>query len=188
MFPTDPHRQYQVKAPKIFPQKIVKQLIRMDKTNQEAKLFKLGIQIFLTDDEFESFYDKKGTYIVAFKIFSVDSIVTTKSKHKPLDENLKDVQKISMNSKYIETKLDTSFNTFKEAIAKTPYTINECWLNTLMDVYGDSLMASNKREIINREKILQILGKTEETVKDGISVNHILPFFKKYNLLTIESL
>jgi hypothetical protein len=182
MFPTDPHRQYQVKAPKIFPQKIVKQLIRMDKTKQEAKLFKLGIQIFLTDDEFESFYDKKGNYIVAFKIFSVDSITESKSKHKPLDENLKDVQKISMNSKYIETKLDTSFNTFKEAIAKTPYTINECWLNTLMDVYGDSLMASNKREIINREKILQILGKTEETVKDGISVNHILPFFKKYNL------
>jgi hypothetical protein len=87
-----------------------------------------------------------------------------------------------MNNKYIETKFDTSFNTFKEAIAKTPYTINECWLNTIIDVYGDSLMSSNKRQVVNRDKILQIIGKTEDTVKDGISVNDILPFFKMYNL------
>jgi hypothetical protein len=176
MFPKDPHRQYQVKAPKIFPQSIVKQVIRRDMTKKEAKLFKLGTQIFLTDDEFNEFYDKKVQYIVAFKIFTVDSIEPAKSKHKPLDKSLKDIQKISMNNKYIETKFDTSINTFKEAIAKTPYTINECWLNTIIDVYGDSLMSGNKRQVVNREKILQTIGKTEETVKDGISVNDILPF------------
>ena len=158
MFPKDPHRQYQVKAPKIFPQRIVKQIVRVDKTKQEASLFRLGIKILLTDDEFNELYDKKGRYIVAFKIQSVDRIEPTKSRHKPLDKNLKDIQKISMNNKYIETKFDTSFNTFKEAIAKTPYTINECWLNTIIDVYGDSLMSGNKRQVVNREQILQIIG------------------------------
>jgi hypothetical protein len=134
-------------------------------TKKEAKLFKLGSQIFLTDEELNEFYDKKGQYIVAFKIFTVDSIEPAKSKHKPLDKNLKDIQMISMNKKHIETKFDTSFNTFKEAVAKTPYTINECWLNTIIDVYGDSLMSGNKRQVVNREKILQIIGKQKKLSK-----------------------
>ena len=45
-------------------------------------------------------------------------------------------------------------------------------------VYGDSLMSGSKRQVVNREKILQIIGKTEETVKYGISVNDILPFLR----------
>ena len=50
-------------------------------TKKEAKLFKLGAQIFLTDDEFNELYDKKGQYIVAFKVFTVDSIEPAKSKN-----------------------------------------------------------------------------------------------------------
>ena len=59
---------------------------------------------------------------------------------------------------------------------------NECWLNTLQDVYGDTLMSSKKREVVNRAKILEVIGKTEETVKDGVSVQDVMPFFEKYNL------
>ena len=58
MFPSDPNRQYEVKAPKIFPQSIVKRVVRIDKTKQEARLFKLGIKILLTDGNFENLYDK----------------------------------------------------------------------------------------------------------------------------------
>ena len=129
MFPKDSHRQYQVKAPKIFPQSIMRRVVRRDRTKREANLFKLGIKIFSTDEEFAELFDKKGHYIIAFKIFSADSIEPTKSKHKPLEKNLKDAQKMSMNCKYIKTNIDTSFDTFVEAIAKKHHVVNECWLN-----------------------------------------------------------
>ena len=184
MFPQDPHRQYQVKAPKTFPQNIVKRVVGIDKTKKEANLFRLGIKILLTDGEFEHLYDSlvSGFGIVGFKIFTVDSIDSSKSKHKPLDKNLKDSLKISMNNKYMKTEIDTSFDTFVEAIAKKNHVKNECWINTIVDVYGDSLMSSTRKERVNREKILQIINKTEETVKNGISVKDIKPFFEKYRL------
>ena len=182
MFPKDPVRELQVKAPKVFPVHLIKRVIRSDK-KKEQRLFKVALQIFLTDDKFKELYDKtRSADIVAFKIVKVDYVDASKSKHKPLEADLKDSQKISINNKYMETRLDTTFKTFKEAIAKTPYVINECWLNTLGEVYGNSLMSNNKRELVNREKILQILGKTEENIKKGISVNAVLPFFQKYRL------
>ena len=53
---------------------------------------------------------------------------------------------------------------------------------TIQDVCGDTLMSSKKREVVNRAKILEIIGKTEETVQDGISVKDVMPFFEKYCL------
>jgi hypothetical protein len=32
------------------------------------------------------------------------------------------------------------------------------------------------------EKILQVLGRTEENIKDGLSIKEVLPFFEKYKL------
>ena len=122
---------------------------------------------------------KQGSYVVAFKIFSVDTIVESKSKHNPLSKKLKNAApKISVHNKYIETKLNTCFNTFKEALAYPHYVNNECWLNTIQDVYGDTLMSSKKREVVNRAKMLEVIGKTEETVKDGVSVEDVMPFLK----------
>ena len=146
MFPTDPHRQYQVKAPKIFPQSIVKRVVKTDQTKQEARLFKLGIKIFLTDGNFAHLYDKltSGFGIVGFKIFTVDSIEPTKSRHKPLEKNLKDLHKISMNNKCMYTMVYDDFDTFVEAIAKKNHVRNECWLNSIVDVYGDTLMSEKK--------------------------------------------
>lgn len=181
MFPKEPHRQLHVKAPKVFPVHLTKQVIRSD-SKKQLRFFRAGITIFLTDDEFKDLYDKKGHYITAFKIFTVDSIDTSKSQHKPLEKKLKSGEKVSINNKYIETTVDTSFDTFVEAIAKKNHVRNECWINTLVDVYGDTLMSNRKREVVNREKILEIIGKTEESIKEGISVKDVQPFFEKYRL------
>ena len=35
---------------------------------------------------------------------------------------------------------------------------------------------------MTRETILEILGRTEEGIKDGLSTKEVLPFFKKYKL------
>ena len=61
---------------------------------------------------------------------------------------------------------------------------NECWINALYEIYGDSLLRTNKQQryVITRAKILEIIGKTEENVKEGITWKEILPFFVKYDI------
>ena len=39
-----------------------------------------------------------------------------------------------------------------------------------------------KRNLITREIILEILGKTEDNIKEGLSITDVLPFFVKYRL------
>ena len=73
-------------------------------------------------------------------------------------------------------------STFKEAIENKNYTKNECWINTIYDFYKDTLLSDKRRKHISRETILNDIGMTEETIKQGISVNKIVLFFKKYNL------
>ena len=41
---------------------------------------------------------------------------------------------------------------------------------------------NKKRNVLTRDKLLAILNKTEETVKLGISVKDVLPFFLQYRL------
>jgi len=73
-------------------------------------------------------------------------------------------------------------DTFKEAIENNNYTKNECWLNSISDFYGDNLLSDKRRKHITRETILNDIGMTEETIKNGISLNKIVVFFQKYNL------
>jgi len=51
-----------------------------------------------------------------------------------------------------------------------------------LDIYKDTLFASHKREPLTRANLSSIIGKTEETVKDGISITSLLPFFEKYRI------
>ena len=73
--------------------------------------------------------------------------------------------------------------TFKDAISKGNYQKDECFINSIFDFYGDNLMrADKKRNVINRATILQTIGKTEENIKDGLSIEDVLPFFIKHKL------
>jgi len=95
----------------------------------------------------------------------------------------RDTTKISRRFSYLTTELDLSKDTFKEAIQYKQYIQNECWINTLYDFYGDNLLSQDKkRNYISRSMILEIIGKTEENVKEGISIHDMLPFFEKFRL------
>ena len=85
---------------------------------------------------------------------------------------------------YISTELDLSQKTFKDSIAtKKHYMENECWINALYDFYGDNLLSQDKkRNVITRDIILETLGRTEDNIKEGLSISEILPFFVKYRL------
>jgi hypothetical protein len=53
----------------------------------------------------------------------------------------------------------------------------------LYDFYKDTLLSTNKnRNVITREIILNVLNRTEDNIKEGLSVEDILPFFIKYKL------
>ena len=79
--------------------------------------------------------------------------------------------KVGITYKYRTNQLDITKDTFKEAIANNRYIKNECWINALYEIYGDSLLRTNKQQryVITRAKILEIIGKTEDNIKEGIT-------------------
>ena len=59
----------------------------------------------------------------------------------------------------------------------TMYVENECWINSIYDFYQDTLLRPDKKKnMITRETILQVLGRTEEDIKQGLTVDDVLPF------------
>ena len=92
-------------------------------------------------------------------------------------------QKMTIEYRYCSNSLDLSKNTFEEALQLKFYTKNECWINSLYDFYHDKLLSlDKKRNLITRQSILDTLGVSEETVKDGLTIETVKKFFQKYKL------
>jgi hypothetical protein len=174
-------QQNEVRAPNPFPQDIYKQLIRQDK--QQAA-FKKGMNILMTDKHFKHWIENKvSDGVVAFKILSYETLGDTGKEYNPLDDDLMDASNVSCNFDYIETLVNLDSKTFMESIRNEKYKQNECWINSITDSYGDTLMNTDKkRNVLTRAKLLAILNKTEDTVKLGISVKDVLPFLSITNL------
>ena len=126
----------------------------------------------MTDKHFKRWIDNKvSDGVVAFKILSYETLGDTGKEYNPLDEDLMDASNVSCNFNYIETLLNLDSKTFMASIKKENYKQNECWINSITDFLGDTLMNTNKkRNVLTRDKLLAILNKTEDTVKLGISV------------------
>ena len=77
--------------------------------------------------------------------------------------------------------MDIEKETLRDAIKKNKHIENECWINAITDNYQ---ICSNTKRL--REKpFLETLGrkkKTEDNIKDGITVQEVLPFFEKYGI------
>ena len=95
----------------------------------------------------------------------------------------RDGEKMAAHYGDTTTDIDLDADTLKEAISKGNYQKDECFINSLYDFYGDNLMrADKKRNVVNRVTILKTIGKTEETIKNGLSIEDVLPFFEKHRL------
>jgi hypothetical protein len=103
------------------------------------------MEILLTNDEFSEFINKTMGYVGAVYIKSVEQIPKTNKKYKVEKQKLKDTTHSSINYKYIETNVDMSFNTLKEAIENKNYIKDECWLNSIYDFYKDTLLKEKKK-------------------------------------------
>ncbi len=70
------------------------------------------------------------------------------SRRKPKN---KDAQNISAYYRFTTTELDLEASTFKEAISKHSDTKGECFINSIYDLFRDTLMeADEQRNVINR--------------------------------------
>ena len=55
--------------------------------------------------------------------------------------------------------------------------------SSINDFYGDNLLRSDKKgNVIDRASILATIGKTEDNVKEGLSIEDVKPFFEKHRL------
>ena len=63
-----------------------------------------------------------------------------------------------MYSKYIYTHLDVKYNNFKESIENKNYIDNECWINTLTDYYGETILSPDKIESLKTQQLLSLLN------------------------------
>ena len=174
--------QYSVTVPREFPSTLIKQ--RITDTEEDKNEWKQIIYIMETDDKFKIYYQLRESYINAIYIGRVERIKKRRSLYNPLDENLRDATKQSIYYRYIETNVYMNADTFKEAIENKNYIENECWINTLMDYYGETILSPDRalRYRITREKLLDILNVNEETIKEGLSVLQVVPFFEKFKL------
>ena len=126
----------------------------------------------------------KEGYIVGILILNYKIQDKPVEEYNPKTTRLRNATKQSINYKYVHTELDLTKDNFKDAIENNNYIKDECWINTLYDIYKDNLLSPYKhqRYRITREVILSTINKTEENIKDGLTIDDILPFFVKYKL------
>ena len=87
-------------------------------------------------------------------------------------------EKLMIQYMYCSNQLDLTKSTFREAMIQERYVKHECFLNAIYDTYRDSLLSpSKKRYVITRQILLDLLQRTEETIKEGLTVEDVLPFF-----------
>jgi len=133
---------------------------------------------------FSNLMDMSGnSYLEAIYLMNIFTSDTEGKAFEPKTKKNRDTEKIAAFHRFTTTELDLEASTFKEAIAKKNYVKDECFLNSIYDFYRNNLLRTDKtRNVITRASILQTIRKTEDNVKEGLSIQDVLPFFEKYRL------
>ncbi len=157
-------------------------------TDRGTREFRKLYPICMTDDKFRDREDRAPGYLDAIYLLDWTDLGRVKrgaeSGRNPAAVRQRAAgEKFAIHYKYLSTQLDTSKRTFAEALRRQDYHASECWLNTLHDNYDKTLLRPEKaRNRISRQDILEVLGRTEEDIKEGLTVEEVLPFFQKYKL------
>ena len=153
-------------------------------TKEEDDDFNDILKILAEDEDMNRYIvQTKEGYVVGVLILNYKIEDKPVEVYDPATTRLRNATKQSINYKYIHTELDLTKDTFQEAIKNNNYVKDECWINTLYDIYKDTLLSPNKQRYrITRDVILSTINKTEENIKDGLTIEEVLPFFVKYKL------
>ena len=85
----------------------------------------------------------------------------------------------------INTEMDVASDNLVDAIKNKKHTDGECWINTLIDHYEETLMSSNKWESkrMTRDKKMKLMNFNEEEFKEnGASVEDMERVFEEFKL------
>ena len=80
--------------------------------------------------------------------------------------------------------MDISSYDFVNAIKNKKHTEGECWINSLIDHYEETLMNTKKWESkrMTRDKVLKLMNLNEEKFREnGASVEDMKPVLKSLN-------
>ena len=114
----------------------------------------------------------------AIKIQQVEKISKNGEKFDIMKENLTDgIQHVSMYHRYIYTDVNSNLATLRHAIENSTHIENQCWINSLSDFYQDTLMDYGKRNQLTREKIIEIIGRSD-FYRNGASIEEMDKVFK----------
>ena len=93
---------------------------------------------------------------------------------------------MSIFNQYIQIEVNPDCLRFKDAIKKKDHIENECWMNTLLDHYADSLMRHKRGKLaknLTREAIIKLIRKGDEEFKTrGASISNMHKVFKEFNI------
>ena len=180
-----------VRVANIKVQKWIEEMVKVKviKFKEEDKaLFKRMIITLRTDPEFRKMTNTEFyNYIDAIRIESVEEIDEDVAEYDIFEEELTDGKhNVSIFHSYIQTELNPDCVTLKEALTRGQDIPNECWINTLRDHYADTLMKQKRGSLaknMTREKILQIINKSDEDFKRwGASITQMNNVFKEFNI------
>ena len=155
-------------------------------SNKVDKEFEEIMGILRKDKDFDNFVkDLTQHYdnlFDAIKIQQVEKISKSGEKFDILKENLTDgLQQVSMYHRYIYTDLNSNLTTLRQAIENSTHVENQCWINSLSDFYQDTLMDYGKRNQLTREKIIEIIGRSD-FYSNGASVEEMDKVFKAFKI------
>jgi hypothetical protein len=100
------------------------------------------------------------------RVFTEES---TEAKDPKIRQEASAGDKVAIAFKYCSYQIDTTKQSFKDALRKGEHRASECWINTIYDNFQDKLLRQDKtKNAITRETILEVLGRTEADIKDGL--------------------
>ena len=124
-------------------------------------------------------------YTSAIKILDITDVSNTGGSGDETKKKLKDGNEIGMYHYTINTEMDISSYDFVNAIKNKKHTEGECWINSLIDHYEETLMNTKKWESkrMTRDKVLKLMNLNEEKFREnGASVEDMKPVFEEFKL------
>ena len=124
-------------------------------------------------------------YASAIKIIDISDVTNTGGNEDDTKRKLKDGGAIGIYHYNVRTDLDVNAEDFVKAIERGSHTEGECWINTLIDHYEDTLMSDKKWECkrMTRDKIFKLMKVSEgEFRENGASVEDMMPVFEEFRL------
>jgi hypothetical protein len=88
-------------------------------------------------DEVENYFD--ACMLIGFEQMTLNDV----EAYNPLNNRSRSPDNVSICYKYTSCPLDLTFDTLEEALAQGTFNKHhvkgECWINSLMDFYGDTI-------------------------------------------------